>query len=747
MRRIMKYIKPFWGLIVLDLIMVSIMAYANLSLPEYLSRIVNVGIQQNGIEKTVPEAVRASFMDKLAVFQSPEEHTAVLAGYHLVEPGSAEAVGLVSTYPTLEQEPIYVLNALTSQDDQAFADLMSRPMVLVQGVSLLQNNPEQAKAIFGNNMPFDISKLPAGMDLFTLIQQLPQAQRDAFKTQVGAYLNSLQGSILKQVVIQAVSAEYKALGMSIEKVQTNFILRIGALMLLVSLISVITSLTGSFLASRTSAGVARDLRSAVFQKVTSFSSAEFENFSTASLITRSTNDVTQVQQLVFMIMRMAFTAPLIATIGIIRAFDKSPNMWWLIALAVAVIIVVISILLVTVMPKFKIMQTLIDKINLVLRENLSGIMVVRAFNKQEFEENRFDVANQNLTNNMRFVGRAMVFLFPIINLIFSGLSIAIIWVGAHEVAQSALQVGDLIAFMQYSMQIVMAFIGLSVLFVFLPRAAVSGARIADVLETPLLIKDPAEPKTLPEPVKGVVHFEDVDFRYPDAEADVLHDITFTANPGQVTSIIGSTGCGKSTLVNLIPRFYEVSKGRITLDGVDIRDITQQELRDEIGYTAQRGILFSGTIASNMQLAKADASLEEMNEALRIAQASDFVLEDPNGVEREIAQNGTNVSGGQKQRLSIARSLVKKPPIYIFDDTFSALDFKTDSMLRAALKDQVKDSTVLIVTQRVATAMGSDQILVLESGRVVGLGTHKDLMRDCQTYQEIANSQLSKEELA
>ena len=319
MRRIMKYIKPFWGLIVLDLIMVSIMAYANLSLPEYLSRIVNVGIQQNGIEKTVPEAVRASFMDKLAVFQSPEEHTAVLAGYHLVEPGSAEAVGLVSTYPTLEQEPIYVLNALTSQDDQAFADLMSRPMVLVQGVSLLQNNPEQAKAIFGNNMPFDISKLPAGMDLFTLIQQLPQAQRDAFKTQVGTYLNSLQGSILKQVVIQAVSAEYKALGMSIEKVQTNFILRIGALMLLVSLISVITSLTVSFLASRTSAGVARDLRSAVFQKVTSFSSAEFENFSTASLITRSTNDVTQVQQLVFMIMRMAFTAPLIATIGIIRA--------------------------------------------------------------------------------------------------------------------------------------------------------------------------------------------------------------------------------------------------------------------------------------------------------------------------------------------------------------------------------------------------------------------------------------------
>jgi len=448
-----------------------------------------------------------------------------------------------------------------------------------------------------------------------------------------------------------------------------------------------------------------------------------------------------------MIMRMAFTAPLIATIGIIRALDKSPNMWWLIALAVAVIIVVISILLVTVMPKFKIMQTLIDKINLVLRENLSGIMVVRAFNKQEFEENRFDVANQNLTNNMRFVGRAMVFLFPIINLIFSGLSIAIIWVGAHEVAQSALQVGDLIAFMQYSMQIVMAFINLSILFVFLPRAAVSGARIADVLETPLLIKDPAEPKTLPEPVKGVVHFEDVDFRYPDAEADVLHDITFTANPGQVTSIIGSTGCGKSTLVNLIPRFYEVSKGRITLDGVDIRDITQQELRDEIGYTAQRGILFSGTIASNMQLAKADASLEEMNEALRIAQASDFVLEDPNGVEREIAQNGTNVSGGQKQRLSIARSLVKKPPIYIFDDTFSALDFKTDSMLRAALKDQVKDSTVLIVTQRVATAMGSDQILVLESGRVVGLGTHKDLMRDCQTYQEIANSQLSKEELA
>jgi ATP-binding cassette subfamily B protein len=481
--------------------------------------------------------------------------------------------------------------------------------------------------------------------------------------------------------------------------------------------------------------------------VESFSSQEFNNFSTASLITRATNDVTQIQQVTFMIIRMAFFAPILGIGGVIRAVDKSPNMWWIIALAVGLLLLLINITFVIAMPKFKIIQKLIDRLNLVTRENLSGMMVIRAFNKQNFEEKRFDSANRELADVGLFINRVMATIMPLIILIMNGLSILIIWVGAEQIAQSTLQVGDMMAFLQYSMQIMFAFMMLSMLFIFLPRAFVSGDRIAEVLETENVIKDPPEPKPLPEPFSGRVEFKDVYFRYPDAEEEVLHGITFTALPGETTAIIGSTGCGKSTVINLIPRFFDVSRGSVLVDNVDVREVSQSELRDKIGYIPQRGVLFTGTVESNLRFADQNASEETLNQSLAIAQASEFVFANPEGLQAEISQGGTNVSGGQKQRLSIARALVKQPPIFIFDDSFSALDFKTDSALRRALKEKTGQSTILMVTQRVATVKGADQIIVLDNGKIVGKGTHHELMQTCQTYQEIATSQLSKEELA
>jgi ATP-binding cassette subfamily B multidrug efflux pump len=450
---------------------------------------------------------------------------------------------------------------------------------------------------------------------------------------------------------------------------------------------------------------------------------------------------------IFMVMRMVFYAPIIGVGGVIRALGKSANMWWIIAVAVLVLVGVIMIIFSISLPKFKIMQSLIDRLNLVMRENLSGMMVIRAFNKQGYEEQRFDKANRDLTSTSLFVARVMVTMMPVMMIVMNGLSLAIIWVGAHQVAQSTMQVGDMIAFMQYAIQIVMAFLMMSMMFIFLPRAAVSGGRIADVLETDLAITDPTNPQPFKEPFAGKIEFRDVSFRYPSALADVLHHISFTARPGETTAFIGSTGCGKSTVVNLIPRFYDVTDGAIYLDGIDIRQVRQSDLRDKIGYIPQKGMLFTGTIESNLLYADQNASAETVQEAADIAQASEFILANPQGFSAEIAQGGSNVSGGQKQRLAIARALVKKPPIYIFDDSFSALDFKTDAALRRALKQKTGDATVLIVTQRVATVKNADQIIVLDEGRVVGKGRHHELMASCETYQEIAYSQLSREELA
>lgn len=746
MLRLLKYSKPYWINFVLTIVLLFIMANADLALPDYLSRIVDVGIQSGGVESAVPQAIRQTQLDNLTLFMDAEQKEVVLANYSLVDETSPDFAIQLEKFPALAKEPVYILNDLDQEKLDQLDGILAKPMVLVQVITQMVENPEQANKLIGE-FPFDLSRMPAGSDPFTLLRMMPAEQFDQMNTMINERFNALEPQLINQMAKAAVKTEYLALGFDLTSLQTNYILGTGGIMLLLSLLAGVLSISVSFLAGRTSAAMARDIRKDVFTKVESFSSEEFNSFSTASLITRSTNDVVQMQMVIFLIMRMAFFAPIIGIGGVIRALDKSPSMWWIIALAVLVLIGLIALAISIAMPKFKIIQKLIDRVNLVMRDNLSGLMVVRAFNKQSFEEQRFDQVNQNLTQTSLFISRTMVSMLPAIMLLLNILSVVIIWVGSHQIAASTLQVGDMMAFMQYSMQIVFAFLNLSMLFIFLPRASISAGRIADVLEMEIKIQDPESPASLAQPVKGRIEFKDVFFRYPDAEEDILQDINFTAAPGEMTAFIGSTGCGKSTVINLIPRFYDVTQGAVLIDGVDVRDVTQHELRNQVGYVPQRGNLFSGTIATNLRIAEEDATEETLIEALEIAQADEFVFSNVEGLESEIAQGGTNVSGGQKQRLSIARALVKKPPIFIFDDSFSALDFKTDAALRKALKDKTGESTVLIVTQRVATVKSADQIIVLDEGRIVGKGRHQELMKTCQTYQEIATSQLSMEELA
>ncbi len=747
MIRLKKYILPYWKSILFAIIMVVVVAAADLSLPDLLSQIINIGIQQRGIQSAAPDALSPETMQSLQALQSPEEQAALLTFYELVDPGTPQAKEKLTQVPALANEAVFVLKPINEAQKAELEDLIAKPLVFIQSLNMIQSNPEQAKNILGENFPLQNLTIPEGARLDQILQTMPEAQRVKMLDSVNQHLSALEGTILGQLTIGAITVEYDRLGIDTQQTQTRYILNTGLKMVAVAVIALVASLTVSFFASRTAAGVARDVRSAIFSKVENFSHAEFEKFSTATLITRTTNDVTQIQMVVFMIIRMFIQAPLIGTLGIIYALEKSPSMWWTIALVVILLLIIIVTIFTLVLPKFKIIQELVDRLNLVMRENLSGMLVVRAFNKQRFEEERFDKANLDNTNNQIFIGRAMAFVFPMMNLVMLGGQVLIIWIGARWVAQSAIQVGDLIAFMQYSMQIFFSFTQLSMLFIFIPRAAVSGGRIADVLETEVSIVDPAQPVILSEPVRGVVEFHDVDFRYPDAEEDVLHDITFRAEPGQTTAIIGSTGSGKSTMINLLPRFFDVTKGKITIDGVDVRELSQSDLRDQIAYAPQKGLLFSGDVESNMRVGKPDASEEEMRQAISSAQAANFVFDEDEGLAMEIAQGGTNVSGGQKQRLSIARALIKKSPIMIFDDTFSALDFKTDAALRRELEHKLGDKTILIVTQRVSTAKNSDQILVLNNGQLVGKGKHQELMQSCQTYREIASSQLSEEELA
>jgi ATP-binding cassette, subfamily B, multidrug efflux pump len=746
MLRLVKYLKPFLPLILIAVALLYLQANCDLALPDYLSNIVNYGIQQGGVESAVPHAVRESEMYKLMLLMPENDRLAVMQAYTLVDSASPNFATLVNEYPALANQPVYVRNSLSQAEIAKLNPVMAKALLAVSGITQAQSDPAKA-AQLAQGSGFDLSKLPKGTDFFTLIAKMPASQTSQMITAINARFDAMDSKTLVQAAAAPIRAEYTALGMDTSKLQTNYILQIGGIMLLLSLISGTCTVAVGYLSARTAAGLSRDLRRKVFNKVESFSSTEIDKFSTASLITRTTNDITQIQMLVIMGMRMAIYAPIMGVGGVLRAVNKSASMWWIIALAVIVLLGMVITIFSISLPKFRIIQKLVDRLNLVTRENLAGMMVIRAFNMQEFEENRFDKANIDLTSTNLFVNRVMAIMGPGMMLIMNGLTVLIIWIGAHQVAQATIQVGDMMAFMQYSIQIVFSFLILSFMFIMLPRASVSGDRIAEVLETDLSIRDPQQPQAFNPRSRGLVEFRNVSFRYPGAEEDVLHDLTFTARPGQTTAIIGATGSGKSTLVNLIPRFYDVTGGTIFVDGCDIRQVTQHDLRERIGFIPQKSNLFSGTIESNLRYADENAPTDRLATAAEVAQATEFISTRDEGMQAEIAQGGSNVSGGQKQRLSIARALVKQAPIFIFDDSFSALDFRTDAALRRALKQNTADSTLFIVTQRVSTIINAEQIIVLDDGCIAGIGTHRELMVTCPTYREIALSQLSMEELA
>ena len=747
MMKLMKFVKPYRWMLLFSITLIFAQANLDLALPDYLSRIVNTGIQQGGVEDAMPEAIRASEMDKVIIFLNAQDKEDILASYSLVTDSSPDYDTYLEKYPTLADEPIYVLNDISQSEIERLDPAMAKALLTVSGIEKALEDPEAAAQMSGAFGGFDPSKLPPGMDVFTLLGKLPADQLSKITDSVDEKFSSLGETMIVQAGVNVVRDEYKALGMDTEQLQNNYILTAGAWMIGLTLLSGVATIIVGFLSAKIAAGMARDIRRDVFQHVESFSSTEFDKFSTASLITRTTNDVTQIQMVSMMMIRMMFYAPLMGVGGIIKVISNESPLAWIIGVAVLMLISLIAVVFSLSLPKFKIIQKLTDRINLVARENLTGMMVVRAFTMEGFEEKRFDVANKDLTAVSLFINRVMVVMMPLMMLIMNVMLLGVIWFGANEVAASNMQVGDMMAFMQYSMQIVMSFLMLSMMFIMIPRASVSADRIHEVLSTEPHIHDPKDAKKFAEPFKGEIEFRNVSFRYPGGDIDAVQNISFVAKPGQTTAFIGSTGAGKSTIVNLIPRFYEVSDGSIFIDGIDIRDVTQHDLREKIGYVPQKSALFSGTIESNMLYADKNATSEMLQSAIEIAQAKEFVSEKPEGMATEIAQGGTNVSGGQKQRLSIARAIVKKPPIYILDDSFSALDFKTDSALRRAFKEKSKDSTLLIVTQRVSTIKNAEQIIVLDDGKIVGKGTHNELMETCETYKEIALSQLNMEELA
>ena len=745
MLRIFRYLKPYTLSVLVVILLLFGQAMAELSLPNYMSKIVNIGIQQGGIENAVPEVLRSSQLERMLLFLTPDEQAAVRAAYTPLEPTSPAYDRLIRRFPAAVSGETLARADLTPEQIETLNPLSGRALLAVSMLEQAANDPAKAAAL-SQQSGMDLSRLPAGADVFALLHHLPPERLQQMVSIVRGRFDALDSSMITQAAAAAVKTEYIALGADAQKLQTAYILRIGGKMLLLTLMVALAVIIISLLSARTGAGFARDLRSDIFSKVASFSKAEFESFSTASLITRSTNDVTQMQMVTTMGMRMLFFAPMMAVGAIIRAVEKSPSMTWIIALGVGTLLVMVITIFSVSLPRFQRIQTLIDRLNLVTRENLSGIMVIRAFNSQEFELKRFDKANIDLTEKSLFVGRVMVTLFPLMTLIMSGLSLLIIWVGSHQVAASALQVGDMMAFLQYAMQVVFSFLMISMMFIFLPRAAVSGRRIDEVLRVEPAIKDPPQPKPFDSNSRGLVEFRNVSFRYPNAEENVLCNISFTARPGETTAILGGTGSGKSTLVNLIPRFFDVSEGEIYVDGVDVREVAQADLRQRIGYIPQHGVLFTGTVASNLRYGNENATAEELAQAAQTAQAADFIAEMEGGMDAPIAQGGTNVSGGQKQRLAIARALLKHPPIYIFDDALSALDYKTDARLRRALANETNRSTMLIVTQRVSTIKHAEQIVVLDDGEIVGKGTHDQLMQSCETYREMVASQLSGEEL-
>lgn len=734
-----KYIKPFLVPVIAIVALLFGQAQCELALPDYMSDIVDTGIQNGGIEDGVPLAVRESEFQHLALFMSDSNKAFFSDSYTLIKTTDATKDQLAD-YPILKKENVYELNDISSKHRTKLNDLLVKPEMMVTAIA--KGAADKDGDLYKMMNQYHIT------DPFQIIAMMPADQLKAQEKMIDKQIKKIGTSVTRASGAAFVKSELKAISYDTDAMKDNYIMIAGAKMLLIALGSALCAILVGLLASRVSAGFSRDLRGDVFKKVENFSSEEFNRFSTSSLITRTTNDVQQVQMVMVMFLRIVVYAPIIGFGAVLHVISSGASMTWIIAMCVIILLGIIGILMMLAMPKFKISQKLIDKVNSVTREFLDGMPVVRAFNNQKNEEEKFDDVNKRILKNQLFINRTMSFMMPAMTLVMNGASLLIIWVGGHQIESGSIQVGDMMAFMQYSMQIIMAFLMIAMVAVMLPRASVSGKRVLEVLSTDFCIKDPKEPKHFNEEQKGYIDFRHVSFRYPGAEEDVLHDISFTAKPGETTAFIGSTGSGKSTVINLVPRFFDVTEGKILVDGVDIRDVTQHELREKIGYVPQKGVLFTGDIASNLRYAKADATEEELNVASGIAQATEFIESKPEGYATAIAQGGTNVSGGQKQRLSIARALVKQPEIFIFDDSFSALDFKTDAKLRGELNKLTRQTkaTVLLVAQRISSIMHAERIVVLDKGMVAGIGTHDELMKTCEVYQEIAYSQLSKEEL-
>ncbi|MGF6989606.1 ATP-binding cassette subfamily B multidrug efflux pump [Lachnospiraceae bacterium PM6-15] len=714
MNKLIKFLKPFGASVLAILLVLIVQVYCDLSLPTYTSNIVNVGIQQKGISEKIPHYISEEDMGKLQMVSSPETAELLQESYEKDEKHSSEKV------------PVLKLKKSVKDNDakrEKLEDAVEEPMFLIMAASQAAAEADKSGEAGANAQ--------AAMD--------PAAIQDKLK--------DIPDTMLEQATAVYIQGAYENANVNLEKMQNNYILKTGAKMLGLAAIGMVASVIVGFLAARTGAGVGKRLRGDVYKKVVGFSNSEYDKFSTASLITRSSNDIQQIQMITIIMLRMVLMAPIMALGGVWKVFHTNVDMVWIIGVGIIAVLTVVMTLFIAVMPKFKLVQKLVDRVNLVSRELLTGLQVIRAFNTEDYEEKRFDKANKDLMKTQLFVNRAMTFMMPMMILIMNGITVLITWNGAHGINEGTMQVGDMMAFIQYTMQIIMSFLMISMISVMLPRAAVSAVRVDEVLTSETMIKDPQNPKTLPESGKGEIEFKDVHFRYPNAEEDVIEGVSFVATPGETTAIIGSTGSGKSTMINLIPRFYDVTGGQILIDGVDIREVTQHNLRKDIGYVPQKGVLFSGTIRSNILYSDPENGEEVMKEAADIAQATEFITQKENGYDSPIAQGGTNVSGGQKQRLSIARAIAGNPKIYIFDDSFSALDYKTDVTLRKELAKKTKDATVLIVAQRISTIAHAEKILVLDDGKIVGEGTHKELLRNCEAYHQIAASQLSESELA
>ena len=720
MIKLMKYLKKSAGYVVLIIALLFLQAYCDLSLPDYTSRIVNVGIQQNGIEDSVPDKIRKTSMESLKLFMDEKDQE------------------IVDSYYEEDGENLVLIKNISSSDRDKLGPILAEPMMVLTSVSSGSDEMQAAFAKMG---------VPEGADPLEVLAQMPQKARKSITDKFEEKIKDMPESIVTQAGVAYVKTEYEAIGEDVDAMQMHYIKVAGVRMLGMALVTMLCAICVVFLSARVAAALGHDLRNAVYRKVITFSSREYHKFSTASLITRCTNDIQQVQQVMAMLFRIVLYAPILGLGGVIRVLNTDASMTWILGVAVVLILVVIFVLFQVAMPKFTVLQTLVDKLNLVTREILTGIPVIRAFSREKHEEERFEEANARLTKTNLFVNRCMTFMMPTMMLIMNGVSVLIIYSGAYAVDGGTMQVGNIMAFIQYSMQIIMSFLMITAMSIMLPRANVAALRINEVLTTEVSIKDPSEPVKPYDHVKGTVEFEHVSFAYPEAGENVLTDISFKAEKGETVAVIGSTGSGKSTLVNLIPRFYDVTEGSVKVDGIDVRDMTQKEVRSKLGYVPQKGILFSGTIDSNIRYGKTDISADEVKEAAEVAQATEFIDTKPQGYESPIAQGGTNVSGGQKQRLSIARAIAKKPEIFIFDDSFSALDFKTDSALRKALKKHTKDATTIIVAQRISTILNADKIIVLDDGHMAGIGSHKELMKNCEVYRQIAMSQLSEEELA